>query len=147
LLSALLRQAWTWERGQRRNIIDANGTFAGFAYDINDAGQGAADGFIYDGTLTRIPTPPGYAWTRANVINQQGDAVGWRDGDPERGRRAFTWFDGVMTVLDIPPRVGAAQCRGHQQPRPDRRPGPLQRRRPGLHRDADRRLIAPPQAA
>jgi len=95
-------QAWTWERGQRRNIIDANGTYAGFAYDINDAGQVAADGFIYDGTLTRIPAPQGYAWTQANAINQQGDAVGWHDGNPEQGRRAFTWFDGVMTVLDIP---------------------------------------------
>jgi probable HAF family extracellular repeat protein len=105
--------AWTWEHGQRRGIVDANGTAPGFAYDINDAGQVATNGFIYDrGTLTRIPRPPGYVWTQANAINQQGDAVGMHNSDTtERGRRAFTWFDGVMTVLDIP-EVGEHEASG-----------------------------------
>lgn len=96
--------AWTWEHGRRRDIVDANGAAPGFAYDINDAGQVVADGFIYDnGTLTPIPTPPDYVWTRANAINQRGDAVGQHDASTtELGRRAFTWFDGAMNVLDIP---------------------------------------------
>lgn len=97
-------QAWTWERGQRQMIVDANGTALGIAYDINDAGQVAVDGSIYDnGTLTRIPTPPDYTWTSAQAINQRGDAVGTHRPDTlEREPCAFTWIDGVMTVLDIP---------------------------------------------
>lgn len=97
-------QAWTWERGQRRKIVDADGSGLGVAYDINDAGQVAVDGAVFtDGTLTRIPTPTGYTATSARAINQRGDAVGLHHPDSlQREPCAFTWFDGVMTVLDIP---------------------------------------------
>jgi len=95
-------QAWTWDHGQRHDIVDANGAYAQFAYDINDAGQIVADRYVYDaGILTPIPYAPGAASSLAIAINQRGDAAGYQDFH-SGVRHAFIWFDGSMKVLSIP---------------------------------------------
>jgi probable HAF family extracellular repeat protein len=103
-----ISNAWVYEQGVLRPLIQQGVATAAHAYDINEAGLVTGDTTNNDayvdhhGSMEIIRTPTGFDYTAGLGINNHGVVAGcYYHHFTNIGGRAFLWADGQMTTLQI----------------------------------------------
>lgn len=104
-----ISNAWVYEQGVLRPLIQTGVYTAAHAVDINEAGQVTGDTTDNDafiethGSVQLIRTPAGFDYTIGLGLNNHGVVAGcYYHHLTNIGGRAFIWADGQMTTLTVP---------------------------------------------